>query len=586
MRRGITAQLMLMIAPLVVLLIAAVAFLGVENLNTLQEAKEVYYDQISKMTTSLLTIDRDGYQAMYAMVGVYEVHEGIQDEETLQAEIDEFEGNYQQVIDGIADLHNEYGADPYLYNEFRGGGLTESNASILTKFEEEIKAWKETYNVETGEGDIDVSEADFLAAREHLNMMQDCMEAYAEYKNEELQKDAKNTLLLTIVVMVIVTILCIIYGIVTALKIAKATTSIKETISQLAEGDLTISVDEKILKRGDEIGDMARGTEGFIQELRNIVGRIQSSAASVLSSGDDLESMASQSSQTADDIAHAVDDVSKGAVSQAEDIENATMRVNEMGVIIETIVENVANLNGTSADMQNAGDQAAKIMQELSESNDKTVEAIMGVAKNVEATDESVQKIQDAVQLISNVASQTNLLSLNASIEAARAGEAGRGFAVVASEIQTLSEESNSSAQRISEIVKGLSEDSKASMSMMEEVKSRLSEQSEKLEQTMQTFQNVTGGIVTSREGASSINDEAQDCDRSRNGVVDIISNLSAISEENAASTQETTASMQELNATIALLAESARSLKGLAEGMNEACEFFKLDPLMSVAAE
>ena len=119
---------------------------------------------------------------------------------------------------------------------------------------------------------------------------------------------------------------------------------------------------------------------------------------------------------------------------------------------------------------------------------------------------------------------------------------------------------------------------------MMEEVKRRLSEQSEKLEQTMQTFQNVTGGIVTSREGPENINEEAQDCDRSRNGVVDIISNLSAISEENAASTQQTTASMQELNATIALLAESAKSLKGLAEGMNEACEFFKLDPSMTSA--
>ncbi len=584
MRRGITAQLMLMIVPLIVLLVAAVAFLGIENMNTLQEAKEVYYDNIGKMENTLLTIDRDGYQAMYAQVGVWEVHMGVEEESKLQDEIDDFEGNYQQVLDGAADLHALYSKDPYLYNEFRGSGQTESNAAILTKFEEEIKAWRETYTVETGEGDIDESETDFLEAREYLNALQDSMEEYAEHKSADIQKDIRNTLILTIVVVVIVTLLCIAYGIMTALKIAKATNALKNTISELAEGDLTTNVDEKILKRGDEIGDMARGTEGFINELRTIVGRIQQSASSVLNSGDDLESMASQSSQTADDIAHAVDDVSKGAVSQAEDIEHATMRVNEMGVIIESIVENVASLNGTSVDMQNAGDQAAKIMQELSESNDKTVEAIMGVAKNVEATDESVQKIQDAVQLISNVASQTNLLSLNASIEAARAGEAGRGFAVVASEIQTLSEESNSSAQRISEIVKGLSDDSKASMNMMEEVKRRLSEQSEKLEQTMQTFQNVTGGIVTSREGASNINNEAQDCDRSRNGVVDIISNLSAISEENAASTQQTTASMQELNATIALLAESARSLKGLAEGMNEACEFFKLDPSATIA--
>ncbi|HAG70093.1 MAG TPA: hypothetical protein DCL38_08995 [Lachnospiraceae bacterium] len=579
MRRGITVQLMMMIAPLVVVLIIAVAYLGYENMNTLQEAKEIYYDTISQIENTISGMDRDGYQALYAMVRVYEVHQGLKPEEELQGTIESFENNYQQVIDGTEQLRKQYNADPYLANEFRAtsAGQTESCVAILDKFVAEMTEWRTAYNVETGEGDVDVAEADFEIARNHIDMMEQIASAYAEYKNTDLQGNVRNTLVMSVIVAVIATILCVIYGISTAVKIAKATNSIKDTISKLAEGDLTVEVDEKILKRGDEIGDMARGTEGFIKKLQEIVGRIQESASSVLTSGDDLENMASQSSQTADDIAHAVDDVSKGAVSQAEDIENATMRVNEMGTIIETIVDNVAALNGTSADMQDAGNQAAAIMQELSESNDKTVEAVMGVAKNVEATDESVQKIQDAVQLISNVASQTNLLSLNASIEAARAGEAGRGFAVVASEIQTLSEESNSSAQRISEIVKGLSDDSKASMSMMEEVKRRLSEQSEKLEQTMQTFQNVTGGIVTSREGASNINNEAQDCDRSRNGVVDIISNLSAISEENAASTQETTASMQELNATIALLAESARSLKGLAEGMNEACEFFKL---------
>ena len=584
MRRSITAQLMLMILPLIIVLIAAVAFLGVENLNTLQEAKEVYYDTIGQIENTINIMDRDGYQALYGMVGVYEVHMGLEPEEVLQDKIAAFEENYQQVIDGTTKLKQQYNVDTYLANDFRATGQTKSCVAILDDFLNEMQAWKTAYNVETGEGDIKVAEEDFEIARENINLMGDIAGEYAEYKNTELQNEIKKTLSLSVVVAVIATVLCVIYGVTTALKIAKATNNIKDTISKLSQGDLTTDVDEKILKRGDEIGDMARGTDGFIKTLREIVGRIQKSATSVLSSGDDLESMASQSSQTADDIAHAVDDVSKGAVSQAEDIENATMRVNEMGTIIETIVDNVAALNGTSADMQDAGNQAAAIMQELSESNNKTVEAVMGVARNVEATDESVQKIQDAVQLISNVASQTNLLSLNASIEAARAGEAGRGFAVVASEIQTLSEESNSSAQRISEIVKGLSDDSKASMSMMEEVKRRLSEQSEKLEQTMQTFQNVTGGIVTSREGAQNINEEAQDCDRSRNGVVDIISNLSAISEENAASTQQTTASMQELNATIALLAESAKNLKGLAEGMNEACEFFKLDPSMTSA--
>ena len=282
-------------------------------------------------------------------------------------------------------------------------------------------------------------------------------------------------------------------------------------------------------------------------------------------------------SQNADEISLAVEDVSKGAVSQAEDVETATMQVSDMGQAIENIASDIADLTNTSERMQTAGVEVTGIIQELNDSNDKTVQAIQTVSQNVIATDESVMRISEAVDMITNIAGQTSLLSLNASIEAARAGETGRGFAVVASEIQKLSEESNKSAQCISKIIKSLSEDSHNSMEMMEEVRIRLQEQQEKLDATKERFENVNAGIVSFREETMEINDQAKACDASREKVVDIIQDLSAISEENAASSQETTASMQELNATISLLAESAGGLKDLAVSLSESIEFFKL---------
>lgn len=400
---------------------------------------------------------------------------------------------------------------------------------------------------------------------------------FAGTPSKEIDKYITSRILLVIGAAVIVMIVAILAVALSSFAIVRAIKGAQNAVENLAQGNLAYNIDNSILQRNDEIGDMGRGVVECIQVLRRIATGIQNSSRSVLNSGDELESMAVQTSQNADEITRAVDEISKGAVSQAEEIEDATMRVKDMGQAIESIVSSIENLDSTSELMQDEGNAAARIIQELSNSNDKTTIAIQAVAENVEATDESVKRIAEAVEMITSVAEQTNLLSLNASIEAARAGEAGKGFAVVALEIQKLSEESNSSAQRITQIIMRLAEDSRNSMEMMAEVKASLREQQEKLDTTKTQFGNVNSGIVSARENTELVNGQAKECDASRSSVVGIINNLSEISEQNAASTQETTASMEELNATINLLAEEAKGLKELADELNEATQFFTL---------
>lgn len=400
---------------------------------------------------------------------------------------------------------------------------------------------------------------------------------FAGTPSKGIDKYITSRVMLVIGAAVIVMIVAILSVAVSSFAIVRAIKGAQEAVGNLAQGNLAYNIDNSILQRNDEIGDMGRGVVECTQVLRKIATGIQSSAKSVLNSGDELETVAVQTSQNADEITRAVDDISKGAVSQAEEIEDATMRVKDMGQAIESIVSSIENLDSTSEAMQEEGKAASRIIKELSDSNDKTTIAIQAVAKNVEATDESVKRISEAVEMITSVAEQTNLLSLNASIEAARAGEAGKGFAVVALEIQKLSEESNSSAQRITQIIAGLAEDSKNSMEMMAEVKESLREQQEKLDTTKTQFEHVNSGIVSARGNTELVNGQAKECDAFRSSVVDSIRNLSEISERNAAATEETTASMQELNATINLLAESAKGLKELADELNEATQFFTL---------
>ena len=177
----------------------------------------------------------------------------------------------------------------------------------------------------------------------------------------------------------------------------------------------------------------------------------------------------------------------------------------------------------------------------------------------------SVQKIKDCMAQIISIANQTNMLALNASIEAARAGEQGKGFAVVASQIQKLAEQSNESASQIDEITNALISDSTKSVETIAQVRDIMNEQSEKMEKTDSMFRQVNTGVDHAMDSVNTITEKTELLNQSREKIIDVVQNLSAIAEENAASSQETSASITQVNTVVTDISDNASGLKDIA---------------------
>ena len=388
---------------------------------------------------------------------------------------------------------------------------------------------------------------------------------------EEIKSVRTKIGIATIIVIIFFTVVVIMV----AKKIREPLAIIDKNLELLAEGDLKPWKTAK--SNIAEIDSIIQSRKRLSTALQDIIETVQHTSEELLTSGNELKVVAANTSTNAEDISHAVEEMAKGAVSMASDIEHANEKVVDMGGKIEGIVGGIGDLDNVANGMDVAGKKAMNIIEALDASNAKTAEAIQVVAENVEATDRSVSKISAAVNVITEIADQTNLLALNASIEAARAGEVGKGFAVVANEISSLADQSSDSAKQIGEVLSVLVTDSKRSIEKMEEVKRHLQEQQENLKNTQNEFANVSAGIQDTRNQSDIVDVQAKDCNASRSSVIDIISSLSSISEENAASTEETTASIQELTATINMVAQQANEVQQQAQNLEQAMGFFKL---------
>lgn len=396
--------------------------------------------------------------------------------------------------------------------------------------------------------------------------------------DDELMQTVTEVILIGTVCTLALIILCSLFAYLVVHRTISPIIQVTGLVGRLADMDFSeFEGQDKLVRRTDETGMMSRAVAELREQLTRVVMDLRSQSTQLFEASDSLNHHASETATTVEQVEKAVAEISEGASSQADETQKATQNVIFMGNMVEETSLEVESLISNADQMKKASDEASTTLSDLEKINRKAREAIDVIYEQTNTTNESALKIREATSLITSIAEETNLLSLNASIEAARAGEQGRGFAVVASQIQKLAEQSNESAQQIESIVSSLITDSQKAVETMGEVKEIMNSQSENVVKTDAIFSQVKEGIFSSIEGVNKIAEKTKQLDEARVNVVDVVQNLTAIAEENAASTEETSASVTEVSNIVYSISENASQLKDVANGLEQNMNIFKI---------
>lgn len=373
------------------------------------------------------------------------------------------------------------------------------------------------------------------------------------------------------------TILLIIFGAIlfyVAGLIRKPIKQTAECIDTIAHGDITQPIEIHTIL--EETFMLVTAAKLLQEKLGEIITNVSGTSDQLKDNVDNLKSLTNLSSSGAAQISTTMEELASTASTLAENVQTVNQNAMEMGDNIDEIFKDVESLSDNTQQMNDAKAVATEAIDTVITNTNSTVELISRVKNQIDETNEAVKQINTAVELIVDITSQTNLLSLNASIEAARAGVAGKGFAVVAGEIKQLAEESAKGAETIKAVTQNIIKQSSESVAMVEQIKELVDTESESVNATKENFDVLNNCIQHNIASVKSIDSKTKALDELKGLIIGSITELSAISEENAASNQEVTASVTNISSNVENIDEVTQEVLNSSDTLSELMTYFK----------
>ena len=366
--------------------------------------------------------------------------------------------------------------------------------------------------------------------------------------------------ILVVVSVVIMLVVALVVSAQFGKSICKPLVKIQELATRLAHGDLTTAVD---VRAQNELGVTADALNTAQEQMVGLISRIQDTSVKLADALKEFETNFGTMSESIQNVSIAMNEIANNSTEQAEATTSATEGISIIADQIDNTSGEVETLDKNTETMEVQSQKSVEALSKLIDVNNKTKDDIDLMYSQTMKNNEAVAKISESAVLITEIASQTNLLSLNASIEAARAGESGRGFAVVAEEIGHLANQSAETAEVINKIIGELTDNSQKSTDMMKRMKEVSEDQVNVLTNTNSMFGDLQQALKNCVQSLNLITNHITEMDAQKNVITENVDSLGRLATDNAASTEETSSMSTELDHLVGRSGELLSELSG-----------------------